>query len=146
MYIVLFIGSTACLYFVLGIFCYSEGREGLAVWNLHHQWENVEEDSDADSAVAAEAVDTSDPLANIATDPEETVALGQTFCGANPFCYTCDKLADMAEKNIDVDDWKSSPRKKPRMGVRVPVCVQTWPQLCGHHQERFDRNLSDKWS
>jgi hypothetical protein len=89
---------------------------------------------------------TLDPPADIVTDPEGTEALGQIFCGANPFCYTCDELADMAEKNIDVVDWKSPPRKKPRMGVRVPVCVQTWPQLCGHHQEWLDKNLSDKWS
>ena len=96
----------------------------------------------------SDGLDTSDPPADIETDPEETDALGQIFCGANPFCYTCDELADMAEKNtcIDVVDWKSPPRKKPRMRVRVPVCVQTWPQLCGHHQEWLDKSLSDKWS
>ena len=87
LYIVLFIGSTACLYSVLIIFCYSEGHEGLTVWNLHHQWEEVEQDSDAGSAAAVEAVDTSDPPANIVTDLEETVGLGQIFCGANPFYY-----------------------------------------------------------
>ena len=98
----MFIGSTACLYSVLIIFCYSEGHvhEGLIVWNLHHRWEEVE--GDADSAAATEAVDTSDPPANIVIGLEETVALGQIFCGANPFCYSCDELADMAEKNIDV--------------------------------------------
>ena len=45
-------------------------------------------------------LDTSDPPANIVTDPEEAVALSQIFCGANPFCYTCDELTDMAEKNV----------------------------------------------
>ena len=121
LYIILFIGSTACLYSVLIIFCYSEGHEGLTVWNLHHQWEAVDEDSDADCVAVAEAVDTSDPPANIVTDLEETVALGQIFCDGNPFCYTCDELTDMAAKNIDVVDWKSPPRKKPRMGLRDGV-------------------------
>ena len=74
----------------------------------------------ASTIMPSDDLDTLDPPADMVTDPEETDALGEIFCGANPFCHTCDELADMAEKNIDVVDWKSPPRKKPRMGVRVP--------------------------
>jgi hypothetical protein len=100
----------------------------------------------ASTIMPSDGLDTVDPPVDMVTDAEETDALGQIFCGANPFCYTCYELADMAEKNIDVVDWKSPSRKRPRMGIRVPVCVQNWPKLCDHHQEWLDKNLSDKWS
>ena len=58
----------------------------------------------ADTIMPSDGLDTFDPPADIVTDPEEADALGQIFCGTNPFCYTCDELADMAEKNIDVVD------------------------------------------
>ena len=90
--------------------------------------------------------DVSDPPVAVITDSEEAATMSQIFCGANPFCYTCDELSDFASKNIDVVDWRSPPRKKPRMGVRVPVCVKTWPELCNHHQEWLDKNITDKWS
>ena len=95
--------------------------------------------------------DVSDPPVAVIADPEETATMSQIFCGANPFCYSCDEPSDFAAKNINVVDWRSPPRKKPRMGVRVPVYVGAWPSgalqsSSGVAGQDYCRQVWHKWS
>ena len=70
----------------------------------------------------------------------ESAFVAQIFCGANPFCYTCNELVTM---NSESDVERLS--KKPRLGLRVPVCVHPGLRFCDHHGDWFDKDMSVRW-